>query len=217
VTDDEQAVLDAALADIAELQAEKKIALEATAEMELAAESRSHLARDHRVWARAWPSAPSIRPQGNPREEDSLAQQVELVARAALTDSIAEVCDGRRAGLEAAVMGQLRAILGDPEVASILAMLKKLRDADQDELLPASVTAVTRPHIATLTHVSEKLPADGDARKLLAKVMNLKKAPPAGLPDLLYRVLKQNGQSDADCEQAYSAAQSIVAAFPPPP
>lgn len=209
-------MLDAALADVAVLKAELGDALSARAdgeaELQLAAEAKAHLARDHRVWARAWPSAPTVRPQGNPREEDHPAQQVELLARAALTDSIAEVCDGQRAGLERAVLVQLRAILGDPEIAAIVATLNKLREADNDEQMPASVTAKTRGAIQALTAVSQKL-EDGDARKLISKIMNATKLPPAGLPDLLYRTLKQSGVSDADAESAYSAAQSIETAF----
>lgn len=225
VTEDEQGMLDAALADVAVLKAALGEALTARAdgeaELALTAEAKAHLARDHRVWARAWPSAPSIRPQGNPREEDQPAQHVELLARAALTDSIAEVCDGQRAGLERAVLSQLRAILGDPEIAAIVGTLSRLRMADNDEQMPTSVTAKTRPAIQTLTEISQKL-EHGDARKLLSKVMNLGMAPErtkdgVGLPDLVYRTLKQGGVSDKDCEAAYSATQTIETAFAKPP
>jgi hypothetical protein len=216
MTDEEQAVMDAALADVATLKAELGEALadrgEIAKQLEADTSARKNLARDHRVWARAWPSAPSIRPQGNPLETDQPAQQVELLARAALTDSIADVCDGQRAGLERAVLSQLRAILGDPEIAAIVATLNRLREADNDEQMPASVTAKTRPAIAALTAVSQKL-EDGDARRLISKIMNLTKLPPAGMPDLLYRTLKQSGVSDADAESAYSAAQAIETAF----
>jgi hypothetical protein len=217
MTEEEQATLDAALADVQALKAEladaQSARMDANAELALSNESKEHLARDHRVWARAWPSAPSIRPQGNPLETDAPAQHVELLARAALTDSIAEVCDGQRAGLERAVLVQLRAILGDPEIATIVATLNRLREADSDEQMPAGVTAKTRAPIAALTEVSQKL-EDGDARKLIAKIMNATKAPPAGLPDLLYRLLKQSkGITDADAESGYSAAQAIETAF----
>lgn len=197
----------------AKLRAESalKVALDAGAALDSA---RERLARDHRVWARAWPAVtPHIRPQGNPLESDHPSQHVELLARAALTDSIAAVCDGSAAGLERAVLGQLQAILGDPELATVKGAIMKLRAQDSDEQMPASVTAVTRGAVDTLARIAESLP-DGDCRRLIAAIINAQVAPGPGVADLLYRKLRQQEKASEEvATDALSAAQAIRTAF----
>ena len=84
----------------------------------------------------------------HPTENWTPAQHLEVVARAALTDSIAEVCDGARVGLEDAVWRQLRVFLGDPEAATLSARMKALRESDKDLQTPLGIVAQTRGPVA---------------------------------------------------------------------
>jgi hypothetical protein len=68
--------------------------------------------------------------------------------------------------------------------------LDKLRQNDSDTAAPTGVVARSRGAVRTLTEIAQNLP-DGDARRLIATVLNSQVAPPEASGDKLFRLLTQ--------------------------
>lgn len=93
-------------------------------DQDLAARKRLDVAA--RVWERAAAAAPWIRVRGQDiRSTDPLPTFVELLARAALTDCIAETCDGRPLGMAAHTTQQVTSLLGPGLMRRVASMLQR--------------------------------------------------------------------------------------------
>jgi hypothetical protein len=111
------------------------------------------------------------------------------------------------------VAAQLRAMLGDPEMAAVLATLTELgkRIAEQDN--PSSVGAVARDALQLLSDIGSKLPDKSNARDSIAQLLGARKKPPEWVPDTLLRELLQLGFDQAEAFAVHAAASAVVAAF----
>jgi len=166
----------------------------------------------HRVWALAWGPAGTVRTMGPPAESDTPAQHLETLARAALTDAIAQLADGRKAGLEELVGAQLRAVMGGPEYAQLESDLRKLRDADANPM--GSFNANLRDAVQELVNLG--LPTGTYARDLISAICQPGAPIPDGLepravPDRLFRDLITVHKMPLELAQRALDAATMVA------
>lgn len=78
------------------------------------------------VWERAFASAPFVRTHGKDmRATDPLPTFAEYVARAVMTDAIAETCDGRPLGLAEHTTQQIHGLLGPGLALRVANMLQR--------------------------------------------------------------------------------------------
>lgn len=90
-----------------------------------------------RVWMRAQDATPWVRVRGGDiRSTDPLPTFVELLARAAVTDCIAESCDGRPLGLLPMTIRQVTGLLSPSSVRRVEAMME--RQIAVSEIAPRS-------------------------------------------------------------------------------
>lgn len=193
-------------ADIAKRDAERKFDLDTLSEAS-------------RVWSRAWSGIRLVKTRGpDMRPEDPPEAWAELLARAALSDAIALVVDGRTLGLAAHTAAMIRAILGDPEWAQASALFSDYRRADRDERTPHSVSAVAREPLLSLGNLASRMAADSPARSTITEIVQsgLNSPPPMTLADRLFREVLTEGVPLADAWDAFHAAQNVITAFAKP-
>lgn len=104
-------------------------------------EQRGRLLLALHVWDRARELCPSVRVAGpEVRGNDPLPTFVEMLARAALTDCIAEVCDGAPLGMLKHTIWQLEGLLRPSSHRRVISMLERqVRSVQNHPLLLAPV------------------------------------------------------------------------------
>lgn len=176
-------------------------------------ESRKRqLATDHRVWMAAFGLCATIKVHGpDLRDTDPLETFVELLARAAMEDAIALVCDGARLGLEQHLELKLRAFLGDPEMGTIKNKLAELRLKDADEQQPAAMIRAAGEHLRVLGDIANTLAMDSDARNTLTRIVSTQETDVA-LADKLFRQVLEQGKPVEMAWAAQRAAEAVLRA-----
>lgn len=171
------------------------------------------LAEAHRVWAQLWSGAATVRTVGPPQETDTPHQLAELVARAALTDALSRVCDGRAVGAEEHVRAQIRAIVGEAEYAFVFGLVDGARDRDRNP--PGTFSDQLRVHVTFLSQLAGRMPANSTARAILTALLQGEpygELGPRELPHRLFRELVSVERVElTTAEQALSSASCVVA------
>lgn len=109
-------------------------------------EGRERLLLALRVWERAAAACSFIRVPGpDVRATDPLPTFVEMIARAALTDAIAETCDGAPLGMLHHTIKQVEGLLNPSSHRRVLVMLQRHLAATRTLLLSAPVAGGAHP------------------------------------------------------------------------
>jgi hypothetical protein len=179
----------------------------------------SELSTAHKVYALAFGAVRVVKREDLLTEHEPPDAYVHALAHSALIDAILNVAAPQPVGKppthaqEDGTRTRLRALLGDPEMATAQAKLEDLRRQMRDEQTPDAVSVKTRTARMTLGSLAAALPLDSDPRKTIQELVSAKAQPSMALADRLFREMMAEVTTPKQAWEAYTAASTFIASF----